>query len=263
MKSNFLIFLLLVTHFFVVSCNINSSQNQFDLAEELFLKEKYQAAIHELEKIVRREPTSELGIKSLYKIATIQRLYINAPVDALQTYNLLLKRVKREDDFKKIYRITAAMYFEKFADYKKAIESYGRLLRLDLEDEESEFFIYRIGRSFFMLSRFDLAIRTFTKLIKRYPNGKYSVRARFEIASTKSSQGQCKKAIPEYKSVIKIGREKERKLAVFGLASCYEELGALDRAYDLFNSIKNTYPIPVVVDLKMKKIKRRKILRRR
>ncbi len=52
-------------------------------------------------------------------------------------------------------------------------------------------------------------------------------------------------------------------MAIFGEAGCYEEHDDLDKAYELLGEIRDTYPVPSVVELKMKKIKRRKILRRR
>ena len=55
----------------------------------------------------------------------------------------------------------------------------------------------------------------------------------------------------------------QKALANFAKASCYEELDDLDKAYELFSEIKDNYPTPSVVELKMQKIKRRKILRKR
>ncbi len=63
--------------------------------------------------------------------------------------------------------------------------------------------------------------------------------------------------------VEKLNDKELTTMAKFGSALCYEEMGNLDVAYEIFGTIRNQYPTPSIVDLKMTKIKRRKILRRR
>ncbi len=251
--------------FTLTACNINSSQNQFELAEQLFKDKKYEGAAHEFQKIFEKDQGSTLGLESLYRVATIRHLYTKEPLIALKAYERLLEKTKNKEFSFRVRKIVAAMYFEKFENYRLAIRNYKILLKDFSSKVEKDFFLYRIARSFFLLSMFDNSIKVFSRLAKLYPESKYAKKSKLAIANAMSSNGNCKYAVKQYKKLLKNEKqsEEQRSFISFGLASCYEELDNLDKAYDLFAGIKNTYPVPSVVMLKMKKIKRRKIFRQR
>lgn len=244
-------------------CNANSSKNQFALAEQLFLEKKYDASIHEFDKIVQRDPQSEFGVKALQQIATIQQLYLNNADEALKTYRLLLKRSTDPNLTRETQLTIANLYFERFEDYEKAAENYLALYQAGPEDEEADQFLYRYGRSLFLKNHFDSAMKAYQTLREKFPRSYYSLRAELEIANALSSSGKCKEAIKKYDEVRASSRKDLRIMATFETANCYEYLDDLDTAYDLLASIQADYPNPDVVSQKMQKIKRRKILRRR
>ena len=88
-------------------------------------------------------------------------------------------------------------------------------------------------------------------------------RGELEIGNALSGAGKCVEAIKHFDTIVAKAPKAQRVLASFGKASCYEELDDLDNAYEIFSSIKDEYPTPAVIELKMQKIKRRKILRKR
>jgi TolA-binding protein len=83
------------------------------------------------------------------------------------------------------------------------------------------------------------------------------------MANSIAAQGKCTEAIKLFDHVMGNAPKEQSALAGFGKASCFEEQDDLDKAYEIFSSIREDYPAPSVVELKMQKIKRRKILRRR
>jgi TolA-binding protein len=103
----------------------------------------------------------------------------------------------------------------------------------------------------------------FDYLRTQYPDGTYLWKAELEIGNALSAKGKCGDAIKQYEKVASGAPEEQKVLAKFAEAACYEEQDDLDKAYELFSSIKDRYPTPSVVELKMQKIKRRKILRKR
>lgn len=249
--------------FLLGACNANSPENRYLLAERLLEDKKYDAAISEFREIVDKSPNSDLGIESQLKVAQILHLYLGRTKEAVEAYKKFLRRNKDEKRQNEIERVLADLRFQTFEDYQEAINAYTALLEKDPASADAPYYLFNIGRAHSFKKNFDEAIKVFQKLIAEHSSSQYAQRARLEIASSMNMAGRCKEAIKKYDDVIKEASEELKALAVFGQAECYEELDDLDKAYEVLGTIKKSYPTPAVVDLKMKRIKRRKILRRR
>lgn len=245
------------------SCNANSPKNQFRFAEKLFSEKKYEASIHEFEKIVQRDPQGEHGVLALQQIALIQQLYLNQPDEAAKTYKLVLKRATDPTVLRDTMRTVADIYFERFEDFGKAVEHYQIFLNTYPEDENADEVLFRMGRANFLRSRFKEAMEAYQSLRQRYPKSKLALRSDLEVANCIAAMGNCKEALKLYDTVIASGDREVKPMAMFEAATCYEHMDDLDKAYELLDEIQLSYPNPGVVTLKMQKIKRRKILRRR
>lgn len=254
---------LLIFSVLLAACNANSPENRFLLAERLLENKKYDAAISEFQEIVDRAPNSSLGIEAQLKVAQIEHLYLGKTKDAADAYRKFLKRNKDDKRRREIERILADLQFQIFENYDDAIVAYKAMLESDPAAAEAPYYLFNIGRALSFKKDFDAAVKTFLKLIEEHPSSEYAPRAKLEIANTLNMAGKCKEALKKYDEIIKNGSGEIKALAAFGQAECYEELDDLDKAYEVLGTIKKTYPTPAVVDLKMKRIKRRKILRRR
>jgi TolA-binding protein len=162
-----------------------------------------------------------------------------------------------------VERTLGDLQFQNFENYDEAISSYTKLVKESPNSSDAEELIFRLGRAFYMKSQFADAIKVFNLQKERFPNGALIWKAEFEIGNSLSGQGKCQEAIKRFDAVIAGAPAQQRVLASFAKASCYEEQDDLDNAYEIFSSIKDEYPTPSVVELKMQKIKRRKILRKR
>lgn len=259
-ESRALVGLLL---FLLFSCNANSPENKYQLAERLLEDKKYDAAISEFQDIVDKSPNSALGLDAQLKIAQIQHLYLGRSQQAVDAYRQFLKRTHDEEKRREVERILADIQFQSFENYDEAIATYSKLLKEKGNEAELEELLYRLGRAFFLKSQFLDAEKIFNFQKLKYPKGKYFWRAELEIGNSLSSRNNCGEAIKQFDRVIANAPKEERVLASFSKAICHEEQDDLDRAYELFSSIRDVYPAPTVIDLKLQKIKRRKILRRR
>lgn len=249
--------------FLLVACNANSPENKFLLAERLLEDHKYDASIEEFQEIVDKAPSSKYGLEAQLKIAQIEHLYLGRSKEAVIAYREFLKRNKDETKKKEIERILADLEFQNFEDYEDAAEAYSKLIEKNPEREDTEEIMFRIGRSFYLKSKFQDAVKIYTKQKEKFPQGKFFWKAELEIGNSLSSQGKCADAIKQFDKVIAGAPKEQNVLASFGKAICYEEQDDLDSAYEILSKIKSDYPAPSVVELKMQKIKRRKILRKR
>lgn len=261
LKSNWLLwpFTLLL----LISCNANSPENRFLFAEKLLEDRKYDAAINEFQEIVDRAPHSELGLESQLKIAQIEHLYLGRPKEAMDAYREFLRRNKDEKKRHEIEKILADLLFQNFENYDDAISSYSKLAEDSKGELDSEEIHFRIGRALFLKSQFQEAIKSFQAMRSRFPNGRLAWRAELEIGNSLSAMGKCSDAVKQFEKVIQAAPRETAVLASFGKAACLEEQDNLDGAYEILSQIKTEYPAPSVIELKLQKIKRRKILRKR
>lgn len=251
-------FILLI--FFISACTSQGLESHHHLAENLFFQGKYKASIKEFDRIILKDPTGEFGIKSLKRKALIEEVYLNDYYMALKSYFLLLERLKDKNHLTEVNKKIANIYFSKMQDYFKAAKHYGALFESNSDHPKADFYGYRLGRSLFMLSQFDDAMKVFNYIEKKYKKSFYYKKARLEIGNILSVRGKCEKALKVYSSIVNEIKEKDILVeAKLGIAHCYEALNKLDEAYKILTEIKENYPSPEVISLKIDEIKKRKI----
>ena len=246
--------------FFISSCASKSLENYYTLAETLFFKKQYKASIREFDRIAEKEPFEKIGIKSLKRKAVIEDIYLGDYLGALKSYQLLLKRLKDKNEIIKIKTNIADLYFTKIYDYLEAAKYYGLLFKENPNHSKADFYGYRLGRSLFMLSKFKDSIKVFKYIEKKYKNSLYYDKSKLAIGNILNVEGKCEKAIEVYGLISNESKQKDIVMeAKLGKANCHEELNQLDEAYKILTSIKKNYPSQEVIDLKIAKIKKRKI----
>jgi TolA-binding protein len=245
------------------ACNARSPETKYHLAERLLEDKKYEAAISEFQDIVDRGPSSALGLDAQLKIAEINQLYLGRSKEAIDAYQEFLKRSKDPNRNRSVERTLGDLQFQNFENYDEAIASYTKLVKDKPDSPDAEELVYRLGRAFFLKSQFEDAIKVFRYQIAHFPGGKLRWKAELEIGNSLSGESKCTEAISHFDKVTSEGPKAQGVLASFAKASCFEEQDDLDAAYELFSKIREDYPAPQVVELKLQKIKRRKILRKR
>jgi tetratricopeptide (TPR) repeat protein len=247
----------------VFACNANSPDTKFLLAEKLLEDKKFEAAVSEFQAIVDKSPNSGIGLEAQLKVAEINHFYLGRSQEAVSAYQEFLKRNKDENRRRDVEKTMADLQFQNFEDYDQAIATYSKLLKGKGSDTEKEEMIFRLGRAFFLKAKFEDSMKMLEYQKAQFPQGRLFWKAQLEIAHALSAKGDCKEAIKQYSLVAANAPKDLKTLSIFGKAACLEEQDELDDAYELFSSIKSEYPAPTVVELKMQKIKRRKILRKR
>jgi TolA-binding protein len=247
----------------VLGCNINSPQAKFRLAERLLEDRKYEAAIVEFNAIVDRSPNSEMGLAAQLKIAEIRHIYLGQAKEAQKAYEAVLKRTTDPAQQQRIEKTLADIHFTSFENYDESIKAYSKLMQELAGKPESEEMMFRLGRSFFMKGQFSDSIDILQYQLKNFPEGGLRWKAELEIGHALSASGRCRETTDRFSQLVQRAPKEIVPLAKFAMATCFEELDDLDRAYELLDEIRSSHPSAEVVDLKMQKIKRRKILRKR
>jgi len=255
-----------------VGCTSQNPRDRFLLAEKLWQEKNYAAAVGEYEKVVQKDPSSDLGVEAAYRAATTQTLFLNEHLLAMKKLNRLIEVNREHRLAHPANRLIGEILFSKLEQYEQSIQQYEKMLVLYPDDPAKDEYTYRIGKSLFHLLRFDDSIRTFRIVIEKYPVSESAKLARFAIGVSEQTKGHqlqgkearlaqdaFKLAVKEYGEFIRLYPADPLVLdAKFETGNCLEELDQVDAAYGQFEEILEKYPNRKVVELKLRRIRDRK-----
>jgi tetratricopeptide (TPR) repeat protein len=271
MKTSAGIFLALVL-LLLSACTSQNPRDRFLLAERLWQEKNYAAAVTEYEKVVQKDPSSDLGIEAAYRAATTQTLFLNEHLGALKKLNRIIEVNREHRLAHPANKLIGEILFTKLEQYEQAIQHYEKMLENDPGDPEKDQYAYRIGKAQFHLLRFDDSIKTFRIVVEKYPKTESAKLARFAIGVSEQTKGHqlqskevrlaqesFKQAVKEYTEFIRLYPSDPLVLdAKFEIGNSLEELDQVDAAYEKFEEILEKYPNRKVVELKLKRIRDRK-----
>ena len=161
--------------------------NLYNLANEYYLKKKYQKALNTYEYIITINPQEE---RAYLKRASIYSEF-DDDLDAKREYFRLVKNVP--DSIKGNYKM---FWFHKYVteDYEKALKHINKAIELT-KGENAEYFYYR-GGVLQKMKRYEEAIADYTKYTKS--NDKYNYSAYIELQECYKALGDDAKAKEAY-----------------------------------------------------------------
>ncbi len=244
-------------------CTRQSAQGRLALADKLFLEAKYEAAVGEFERVVSKDPGGSAGLIALRKAAEIQTVYLSQHQEAIKKLKTLLELVGPGDQNWVTKKEIARIYFEKTEQFEQALASYRELLAERTEGSEAPGFLYRIAKSQFYLWRFEAAIKTFNEIVNGFSSAPESELAAYEIGVTyltageriAGSHGLAKVAFEDF--IKKYPQSKKTVEARFGIANCLEEMEQFAEAQALYEQVRDQYPSPNVVKIRLIRLQER------
>ncbi len=245
------------------------------MAEKLWQEGKYQAAVSEYERVMQKEQGSELGVQAAYRAAMTEMLFLEDYTSALKKLTRVIEFSKESPLAHEAQKQIGEILFSKLEQFEQAIAQYQKLLQLYPDDAGRAEYWFRIGKSYYFLTRFEQAISTYEALRKNFPQSEWAERALFEmgissqtLGNQRQSQGgkaneAFKEALVKFESLAK--EYPEHALAPqarFEIAACLEELDQLDAAQQAYETLRESYPNPQAIDAKLRRIKDRKTQKR-
>lgn len=267
----------LIATFFLslaLGCGVKGSKKHFILAEKLWSDGKYSAAVAEFEKVTAQDPHGKLGIQALFRAATTETLFLSRYDDAIRKYKLFAELSGDTSQAWEARKQIGEIFFSKQENYHQAVLHYLQLINQKPNSPEIPEFYYRVGKSRFFLRLFQDALHVYSEISKKFPQTVWAEKALYETGVTYFTQGEqhpeesgpgtesYQEAIDAFQKFLKeYPKSSLVPEAKFGIASCLEELDQLDAAYHAYEALKETYPSPKVIQIKLARIKERKAQR--
>lgn len=252
-------------------CSINSPRKRYVLAEKLWAEGQYAAAVVEFDRVTAKDPRGKLGLRALYRSASTRALFLDQPVEAIKKLQEYADAPTENPLSWEARKQIGELLFLRLEHYRDAIFHYRKMLSIQPDSPDAPMILFQIGKSYFYLWEFGDALVHYREIIRRFPKTEWAEKAAYEIGTTYYTEGEkaasgkainkvlFQQAIDAYQKFLKDYPDSSKKAeAQFGVASCYEELDRLDEAYALFESLKQSYPSPKVITIKLTRIKERK-----
>ncbi len=254
-----------LTALLVASCGTDI-QSGIDNANDLLYRQEYIKAERLYRKLLKRletdneltEPEEEQRLLVLDRLGKINALYRHDYNQAIADYGRLVRLYPNTDQALAARAAVADIYRHKLANLEVAINEYQKLVVEFPDRTETRWAQLQITQGYFQLKSYDQARTEAKALINRWPESSEAYQARFLIANSYYVQGRYAEAIATYEHLA--AEEPEPQLAAlvfFELGNCFQELGQGDRALAYFYACLSEHPNPLLVQNKIRRIRRR------
>lgn len=258
-KGLFSLTILLVISIAQTSCQYSYTRLEFERGRKASEEKKFDQAIKHYDRVVSRDPDSNLAIVSAIKAAQLLRREIKDYSRAIYYYKHVIRHSDEQKIAIKVQKKIADLYFENLGDYKSAIDEFSKLLKTT--EKNSDLYIdskLKIAKSYFYLNNFFQAKTEATELLKEVDDSEKTFELKQFLANIHFNTKNIEEAIKLYKELNKDYPQRSRDENIpMSIVVCYEELKQFDDAIAELKQIKPTYPTPEFIDFKINRLKER------
>ena len=239
-------------------CGENASDSLIKEAQDEWVKGRNHSAVELFKEVLKKNPSGPLAEEALFRLGEISHFSLGNSAQSIMYFQELLQLNK-----KGIYAHDAQKYVAEiveftFKDYEQAIIEYQKLIdRFDKEDEKGDH-QYRIASIYFKMQNYEQALAEWEVLLEDYPKSNRAEETQFKVVEILYTLQRCLEARQYYDDFLEKYPLSEFKDEVeFIMASCLEEGGKLQEAYNRFKLLENEYPYPAILKTKMDGLEKR------
>ena len=244
--------------FMLSGCRFSYDNIEYRRAKNAVEKKDYPLALKHYERVIKRDPEGKISLiaaKEASLISLIDTKQFNLAIKFLEHIVLYSENeVDRREAQEKI----AFIYFDKINDYKKALINYSKLLVINLPQSKRVEYKQNIAKSDYYLNDFKQALIEIDDLLKLKLTGQEKFQTLYFQAGIYMAMKKIDEAILVYRGLLKEFPLQAKKEKVgMSIAVAYEDMNDFNKAIDILNEIKPTYPDLQFIDIKIKRLKQR------
>jgi len=249
------------------ACGENASDTLMKKAQNEWVKGRSHSAVELFKEVLKKNPSGPLAEEALFRLGEISHFSLGTSAPAIMYFQELLQLNKKGIFAHDAQKYVAEIVEFTFKDYEQAIIEYQKLIdRFDTEAEKGDH-QYRIASIYFKMQNYEQALAEWEVLLEEQANSKWAEESHFKVVEILYTLQRCSKARQYYDDFLeKYPASRFKGEADFIMASCLEEGGKLQEAYNRFKLLEDDYPYPAILKTKMdglkKRMKKRKNKRR-
>jgi len=241
-----------------VGCQDAGPQRLIDKANDEWVKGRNQSAAETFKTVLEMEPTGPYAEEALFRLGEIYYFDFNDHGQALNYFQEVARQSPKSPFTYDAQKYIAEIVEINLKDLDQAIIEYQNLINHYPKKEQNAEHQFRIASIFFKKQNYDQALVELKILLENYPGTDWAEQAYYRTAEILYSLQRCPEARVCYggfkKQFPNSGYIGDMD---FIMASCLEEEGQLQLAYNRFKELEGTYKYPAILKMKMEGIQKR------
>jgi len=243
--------------FTLVSCG-EQNNPLIDKANEEWIQGHNHSALELLNEVLKKYPSGPKAEEALFRMGEIHHFSLNNSTRAL-TYFQEVRQMNREGPF----GYNAQKYIAEIAefglkDYDQAIIEYQNLINFYKKEHSDSDHQYRIASIFYKKQNYEQALVELQILLENYPKSPWAEETKFKIIEILYTLNRCPEAREQYRHFnLEYSNSRFKSEMDFVVASCLEEEGHLEDAYNRFKALEGQYTYPAILKMKLVGIEKR------
>jgi TolA-binding protein len=244
----------LILLYFIVACT-SQPQSLHNEAEKQFRAGNYQTSRSLYIQIAENFPKSRQAPDAYYWAGMISYLYLKEPKRAIDYFQKVISDYPASEAVIPTRGYLAEIYDKEFHEPRLAIGEYQKMIEETPEHLNEDEYLYRIGEVYFNQGDLDQSKIEWEELIKKYPSGKWTDRAAFQVAMTSMIRQNFEEGLRQMNEFIKTyGKSSFLTEARFERAVCLEETGRKGEAIQAYQELLSSYPNRPVIEGRLKRL---------
>ncbi|MBN4077898.1 tetratricopeptide repeat protein [Nitrospina gracilis] len=243
--------------FTLVSCG-EQNNPLIDKANEEWIQGHNHSALELLNEVLKKYPSGPKAEEALFRMGEIHHFSLNNSTRAL-TYFQEVRQMNREGPF----GYNAQKYIAEIAefglkDYDQAIIEYQNLINFYKKEHSDSDHQYRIASIYYKKQNYEQALVELQILLENYPKSPWAEETKFKIIEILYTLNRCPEAREQYRHFnLEYSNSRFKSEMDFVVASCLEEEGHLEDAYNRFKALEGQYTYPAILKMKLVGIEKR------
>ncbi|MBC8284614.1 MAG: tetratricopeptide repeat protein [Nitrospinae bacterium] len=253
LKASIYIFVLLV----LVSCG-EKNDPLIQKANEEWIHGHNHSALELLNEVLINNPTGPKAEEALFRMGEIHHFSLNNSTRALVFFQEV-RQMNRQGPFGyKAQKYIAEIAEFGLKDFDQAIIEYQNLINFHKEEVSNGDHQFRIASIYYKKQNYEQALVELQILLENYPKSHWAEETKYKIIEILYALNRCPEAREQYRHFnLEYSDSRFKSEIDFVVASCLEEEGHLQDAYNRFKALEGQYTYPSVLKMKLTGIEKR------
>jgi len=215
-------------------------------------------ALELFDAVLKNNPKGSKAEEALFRMGEIHHFSLNNSTRALVFFREVLQ-MNREGRFGyKAQKYIAEIAEFGLKDYDQAIIEYQNLINFPKNEFSREEHQFRIASIYYKKENYYQALVEFQALLENYPKSSWAEETKFKIVEILYTLNRCPEVREQYRHFnLEYSNSRFKSEMNFVVASCLEEEGHLQDAYNLFKALEGQYTYPSILKMKLIGIEKR------
>jgi len=240
------------------ACEDSRAQNLLHKANDEWVKGRNHSAVEIFKSVLEVTPSGPVAEEALFRLGEIYHFGLGETDQAISYFQEVVGMTPRGTYAYNAQKYIAEIVENTFKDLDQAIIEYQNLINDYNNLNENVEHQFRIASIYLKKHNYEQAFVEYELLLENYPRSPWTEEAQFRSAEILYTLKRCPEARESYsKFKVDYPGSKFTPEIEFIMASCLEDEGKLKLALTRFQNLKDSYPYPALIKMKLEGIENR------